>query len=74
MKDLIKALKIIDKYIPEDSFNKTYPFHCEHDTLYVCGVEVDKLSEEELSTLDDLGFFPHSEWENTLMSFKYGSC
>jgi len=69
MEDLIKALQIFLKY-----GNPNNPFHCEHDYLYV-DISVDLVSEEDLKALDELGFFPDSEYDSDgFGSFKYGSC
>jgi hypothetical protein len=65
MKDLIEALTIFLKYKDEK-----YPTHCEHDVLYIMGVEEDEVSEEDKKRLDELGFrFGEDCW----MSYKYGS-
>jgi hypothetical protein len=67
MEDLIKALQILLKY-----GNPKYPFHCEHDYLYV-NIQYELVSEEDLKTLDELGFF-HDEENDGFGSFRYGSC
>jgi len=67
--DLIEALQIFQKYIGPD----TYPTHCQHDVLYV-NADVDKVSDEDMARLDELGFFPESEYNEGFMSFRYGSC
>ena len=67
MEDLIKALNIFLKY-----GNPNYPTHCEQDTLYICGIESCDVSEEDIKTLDDLGFFVSDE-EGGFISFKFGS-
>jgi hypothetical protein len=65
MKDLIEALTIFLKYKDEER-----PTHCEHDVLYIMGVEEDEVSEEDKKRLDELGFhFGDDCWE----SYKYGS-
>ena len=65
MKELIKALQIFAKYKNED-----YPTHCEHDVLYIMGIEEDEISKEDVIELDKLGFF----WgDDCWMSFRYGS-
>ena len=66
MKKLIEALQIFLKY-----GNPDYPTHCEHDTLYICGIEPDDVSKEDIKKLDDLGFFIGGE--GGFMSFRYGS-
>jgi len=67
MKDLIKALQILLKY-----GNPNYPTHCEHDVLTVC-IDPKLVSEEDLKTLDDLGFHANFD-EEDFYSYKYGSC
>ncbi len=67
MENLIKALNILLKY-----GNPDYPTHCEHDTLYVCGIESKDVSEADISDLDKLGFFVNEE-DGGFMSFHYGS-
>ena len=67
MKELIEALTIFAKYMSED--NK-YPTACEHDILYICGLERE-ISEEDAKRLEELGFFPNDDgWA----SYRYGSC
>lgn len=68
MNDLIKALLIFSKYTQEE-----YPTSCTHDTLYICGVDKDNVSEEDIEELDNLGFF-WSDDAQTFMSFRFGSC
>ena len=70
MKDLIEALTILAKYMDREQKN---PTHCEHDVLYVCHIEPEEVSEEDLKRLDELGFFPDEDGEG-FMSFRFGSC
>ncbi len=70
MNDLIEALQIFQKYMPEDV---RCPTHCEHDTLYICCVEPDDVSLEDIDRLKGLGFFVPEE-EDCFMSFRFGSC
>lgn len=65
MEDLVKALQIFLKY-----GNPEYPTHCEHDILYVCGIEPSDVSDEDKASLDKLGFFCDEEG---FKSFRYGS-
>lgn len=67
MEKLIEALQIFLKYD-----NPAYPTHCEHDVLYICGIDPDDVSIEDKEKLDELGFFISEEYE-CFMSFKYGS-
>lgn len=68
MEGLIEALQIFLKYK-----NAPYPTHCEHDVLYVCGIDQDAVSPEDTKRLDELGFFFDDECE-AFASFQYGSC
>lgn len=55
MEDLIKALQIFLKY-----GNPAYPTNCSHDKLYV-DIDPEKVSEEDIKALDELGFSPSDE-------------
>lgn len=73
MKDLIEALTILYKYAPE----LNYPFHCEHDVLYV-DVSPNVVSDKDKLRLEQLGFLDgtgsEDGFENGFYSFRYGSC
>lgn len=70
MKDLIKALMILSKYANDDRC----PTNCSHDEFYVgAGIDHDKVSNEDIKTLDDLGFIPSDEYGG-FISFRFGSC
>lgn len=69
MEDLIKALQIFLKY-----GNPSYPTHCEHDVMYICGIDPEDVSEEDIAELDELGFFISDETgETQFQSYKFGS-
>ena len=79
MEKLIEALQILMKY-----GNPTYPFHCEHDTLYIVGIEPEKISKEDRDKLDELGFITRVAGEideenneeieqSEIFSYRYGS-
>ena len=68
MSDLIRALQILLKY-----GDPKYPTHCEHDVLYICGIDPLLVSDADTQALDDLGFFIDVETDG-FASFKYGSC
>ena len=69
MKDLIEALTILLKY-----GNPEYPTHCEHDQLYICGIDPNDVSKEDKSKLKKLGFeITKEHGEPQFYSFKYGS-
>lgn len=67
MEELIKSLQIFLKYK-----NEKYPTHCEHDSLYIVGINPDDVSLEDKKTLDDLGFFVNEDLE-CFESFRFGS-
>lgn len=67
MDDLIKALQIFLKY-----GNPNYPTNCEHDTLWICGIDPAKVSDTDKTELDDLGFF-EDENDECFKSFRFGS-
>jgi len=66
MDKLIEALQIFLKY-----GNPRNPTHCEHDVMYICGIDHNAVSDEDIKTLDKLGFFLTEEG---FQSFKYGNC
>jgi hypothetical protein len=76
MADLIQALTILLKY-----GNPRRPTHCEHDVMYICGIDSRDVSEEDIKILNDLGFFleenecEYKEDQGTInfMSFRFGS-
>lgn len=69
MEKLIEALQIFLKY-----GNPDYPTHCEHDVMYIVGIDPDDVSDEDKEKLDELGFFISDEsGENGFQSFRYGS-
>lgn len=79
MEDLIKALQIFSKY-----GNPKYPTACEHDTLYIVGIEPEKISDEDKKELDKLGFIVQIEGvydeendytpeDSEIFSYRYGS-
>jgi hypothetical protein len=67
MEDLIKALQIFVKY-----GNSKWPTYCEHDELNVVDIEKDKVSDEDIKTLEELGFF-WSDGDNCFKSYRFGS-
>lgn len=67
MEDLIKALQILLKY-----GNPKYPTVCEHDILYIVGIDLEKISIEDITELENLGFNINIE-ESEIYSFKFGS-
>ncbi len=67
MEDLIKALQILLKY-----GNPKYPTVFEHDILYIVGIDLKKISIEDINELENLGFNINIE-ESEIYSFKFGS-
>lgn len=67
MEQLIEALTIFLKY-----GNPYYPTHCEHDTLWICGINPDEVSDYDKTVLDSLGFFVDED-DNCFKSFRFGS-
>ena len=69
MKNLIEALTILLKY-----GNPRNPTHCEHDQLYICGIDPEKVSKEDTEQLKKLGFeITEEHGEKQFYSFRYGS-
>lgn len=66
MDDLIEALGIFRKY-----GNPRCPTHCEHDELWVCGIDPADVSDQDTVKLDELGFFVD---DDGFKSFRFGSC
>lgn len=60
MEELIKALTILLSYMKED-YHRDFPTHCEHDVLYVCGVDLERMDVDTVQKLIDLGFNPGSD-------------
>lgn len=48
----------------------SFPFHCEHDTLYVMS-DPNKFSVDELKHLGELGF--HRGDDSNFYSYRFGS-
>ena len=65
MKRLIEALTIFSNYADLE-----WPTNCEHDVLYIVGIDRDMVTDEDHARLEQLDFF----WsEDAYMSFHYGS-
>ena len=70
MRDLIKALEILGNYANPNDDNPTL---CEHDVLYVYGgVDPDQVSEDDLKTLNCLGFIVDNSL-HYFKSYRFGS-
>lgn len=63
--DLIEALTILRKY-----GNPIRPTHCEHDQLWICGIEPGRVSSADIERLDALGVFVDGD---AFSSFVFGS-
>lgn len=63
--DLPRAIEILSKHR-----TRSFPFHCERDELFVMS-DPDKYSFEELTELDELGFFENDA--GGFSSFRFGS-
>lgn len=69
MENLIKALQIFLKY-----GNSKYPTHCEHDVLYICGIDPVNVTAEDKRELGTLGFFvDEHDHDECFKSYHYGS-
>ncbi len=69
MKDLIEALQILLKY-----GNPDWPTHCEHDILYIIGIDPNIVSDIDKKKLEELGFdISDHTGELGFYSYKYGS-
>lgn len=66
MAELIEALQIFLKY-----GDVSYPFHCEHDVLTICGYDADVVSKTDKARLDELGFFVGDF--DSFQSYRFGS-
>lgn len=67
MDDLIKALQIFRKY-----GNPEWPTHCEHDIMYV-SINPSDVTEEDIKSLEKLGFTPNYDYEPMFSSYRFGS-
>ena len=72
MDNLIEALNIFKKYLTKD-YERKYPTQCQHDVLVV-NVDPALVSEEDKKRLEELDFTPSEEFEESFISFHYGSC
>ena len=68
MEDFIKALNIFMEYR-----KPKFPFHCEHDILYIWDIDPSEVSDSDIKELEELGFDIDDDSEG-FISHKYGSC
>lgn len=54
MNKLIEALQFLLQFMKDP--DEEFPTHCEHDILYICGVDFSKMSLEDARKLDNYGF------------------
>ena len=66
MDDLIKALQILRKY-----GNPRNPTMCDHDIMYVVGIDPNEVSDEDEETLNQLGFYVGDS--GNFGSYRFGS-
>ena len=64
MNDLLRALHLIWGYLEDP--NTRWPTSCEHDILYVCGVDLNRIPAEDIQKLAVFGFFPGNGNEDIL--------
>ena len=69
MEDLIKALRIFEKYC--DDFHKERPFCCDRDIIVMNGAGKNDVSPEDLVELEKLGWYPYEDFG--FCSYRYGS-
>ena len=69
MEDLIKSLRIFEKYC--DDYHKKYPFCCDHDIIVFNGASKNDVSLEDIAELHELGWEPYEDFG--FYSYKYGS-
>lgn len=66
MKDLIEALQILSTLILSQF--QDYPTYCEHEVLYVYGIDWNKAKFSDVKRLIKLGFYPGFDED---LSFLY---
>lgn len=67
MDKLIEALQILLHY-----GNERWPTHCEHDTLWIMGIDWADISKEDQEQLTELGFY-YNEADDAIQSYRFGS-
>lgn len=68
MDDLIEALTILRKYLPEECSH--WPTNCGHDELFIMDVEPEDVSAADKARLEELGFNDNGDH---FSSFRFGS-
>lgn len=69
MDDLIAALNILRKYLPDT--NKLNPTNCQHDVMWIMDVDPDDVTDADRDRLADLGFLDSGE--EAFCSHRFGS-
>ena len=64
---LIAGLTILRKY-----GNPDYPTCCQHDVLIVA-IDPEQVNAEDTTRLEELGFIPSEEFDDSFISFEFGS-
>ena len=69
MKQLLWAITIFLKYGDPD-----FPTHCEHDIMYICGIDPDDVTEKDKLELAEIGFDVTDDLGiKQFYSYKFGS-
>ena len=69
MEDLIKALRIFEKYC--DDYHRKFPFCCDKDIIVFNGAGKNDVSLEDITELHKLGWDPYEDFG--FCSYRYGS-
>lgn len=66
LSELVEALQIFLKYDDPD-----YPTRCEHGELLIHDIDIEQVSKEDITRLDELGFIIDNE-RHCFKSYRYG--
>jgi len=66
LKDLIEALTILLKY-----GNPTFPTYCANEELQVHGIDPRNISDQDVESLEELGFYVNIEGVNGMEDMIY---
>lgn len=71
MKDLIKALLFIQQFLKDP--DTKYPTACTNEDFYVCGMDLEKMSFEDVKKLlNEFDFMPGSDDDWSLFTNTFG--
>lgn len=70
MEKLIEALKFIMGFMKKPETE--WPTACEHDDFYVCRVDLERMSIEDVKKLDELGFLVGSDDNWSIFESMFG--